>query len=118
MGIYMRIVTMITPNNIDQLENIADWINENGIVTYGLSSIIPMGRDTLKDNNNLLLKTKEDSEKMNEVITKINNKYGYGFLYQVKDGDPNVKNCGAFTRNPSITPGEILNFVLWMIKHL
>lgn len=55
---------------------------------------------------------------MNEVISKINNKYGYGFLYQVKDGDPNVKNCGAFTRNPSITPEEILNSVLWMIRHL
>lgn len=110
MGIYMRIVTMITPNNIDQLENIADWIHENGIETYGLSSIIPMGRATLKDNNNLLLKTKEDSEKLNEVISKINNKYGYGFLYQVKDGDSNVKNCGAFTRNPSITPEGDIKF--------
>lgn len=110
MGIYMRIVTMITPNNIDQLENIADWIHENGIETYGLSSIIPMGRASFKDDNNLLLKTKEDSKKLNQVISRINNKYGCGFLYQVKDGDPNVKNCGAFTRNPSITPDGDIKF--------
>lgn len=43
-----------------------------------------------------------------KVIENINTRYGKGFLYKIKDGNSNAKNCGAFTSNPSITPeGEI-----------
>lgn len=33
-GILMRVVTMVTPQNIDQIENIAGWVKEAGIETY------------------------------------------------------------------------------------
>lgn len=42
-GILMRVVTMVTPQNIDQIENIAGWVKEAGIETYGISAITPMG---------------------------------------------------------------------------
>lgn len=58
--------------------------------------------------NNLLLKTLEQHERVGKVIENINTRYGKGFLYKIKDGNSNAKNCGAFTSNPSITPeGEI-----------
>ena len=99
---------MVTPQNIDQLENIAGWVKEAGIETYGISAITPMGRADLEDKNNLLLKTLEQHERVGKVIENINTRYGKGFLYKIKDGNSNAKNCGAFTSNPSITPeGEI-----------
>lgn len=68
----------------------------------------PMGRADLEDKNNLLLKTLEQHERVGKVIENINTRYGKGFLYKIKDGNSNAKNCGAFTSNPSITPeGEI-----------
>lgn len=107
-GILMRVVTMVTPQNIDQIENIAGWVKEAGIETYGISAITPMGRADLEDKNNLLLKTLEQHERVGKVIENINTLYGKGFLYKIKDGNSNAKNCGAFTSNPSITPeGEI-----------
>lgn len=107
-GILMRVVTMVTPQNIDQIENIAGWVKEAGIETYGISAITPMGRADLEDKNNLLLKTLEQHERVGKVIENINTRYGKGFLYKIKDGNSNAKNCGAFTSNPSITPeGEI-----------
>lgn len=106
--ILMRVVTMVTPQNIDQIENIAGWVKEAGIETYGISAITPMGRADLEDKNNLLLKTLEQHERVGKVIENINTRYGKGFLYKIKDGNSNAKNCGAFTSNPSITPeGEI-----------
>ena len=67
-----------------------------------------MGRADLEDKNNLLLKTLEQHERVGKVIENINTRYGKGFLYKIKDGNSNAKNCGAFTSNPSITPeGEI-----------
>lgn len=110
MGILMRVVTMITPKNIDQLYSIAEWVSNNGIETYGLSSITPMGRAALNDKYGLLLKTEADAQKVTEVIIKIKEDFGEKFLYQIKDGDSNLKNCGAFTSNPSITPEGNIKF--------
>lgn len=110
MKIMMRVVTMITPQNLNQLVNIADWVHSVGIDCYGLSSITPMGRSDLADEHNILLKTETDMTKCAETISIINEKYGEGFLYQVKDGDPNLGNCGAFTSNPSITPSGNIKF--------
>lgn len=78
------------------------------IEAYGISAITPMGRADLEDKNNLLLKTLEQHERVGKVIENINTRYGKGFLYKIKDGNSNAKNCGAFTSNLSITPeGEI-----------
>lgn len=110
MNIMMRIVTMITPKNLEQLINIADWVYNAGIECYGLSSITPMGRADLDDKYNILLKTEEDMIKCAEVVTRIKEKYGESFLYQIKDGEPNLNNCGAFTSNPSITPNGNIKF--------
>ena len=87
-----------------------DWVHSVGIDCYGLSSITPMGRSDLADEHNILLKTETDMTKCAETISIINEKYGEGFLYQVKDGDPNLSNCGAFTSNPSITPSGNIKF--------
>lgn len=106
----MRVVTMITPKNIEQLEAIADWVNFIGIESYGLSSITPMGRSNLLDRHNLLLKYEGDLIKCSEVISKIKDKHGEKFLYEVKDGDSKLKNCGAFTSNPSVTPNGDIKF--------
>lgn len=74
-GILMRVVTMVTPQNIDQIENIAGWVKEAGIETYGISAITPMGRADLEDKNNLLLKTLEQHERVGKVIENINTRY-------------------------------------------
>ena len=50
-GILMRVVTMVTPQNIDQIENIAGWVKEAGIETYGISAITPMGRADCPDQS-------------------------------------------------------------------
>ena len=68
----MRVVTMVTPQNIDQIENIAGWVKEAGIETYGISAITPMGRADLEDKNNLLLKT-EYSRAMKSHFRKFGN---------------------------------------------
>ncbi len=109
-GVFLRVVTMVTPNNINQIENIADWVHSNDIEKYGISVITPMGRADLEDSNNLLLKTERDAEGIAKVINRINDKYGRGFLYEVKDGDSKLNNCGAFTSNPSITPDGNIKF--------
>lgn len=109
-GIFMRVVTMVTPKNIDQLESIADWLSDIGIESYGLSVITPMGRADNEDKNGLLLETEEDGQNFGNAIKKIYEKHGEGFLYEEKDGDSTQKNCGAFTSNPSITPKGDIKF--------
>lgn len=110
MGIFIRVVTMVTPKNICQIEKIADWVYKEGIETYGISVITPMGRANLNDENDLLLKTEEHANKIADVISRINNRYGKGFLYEVRDGNTKLNNCGAFTSNPSITPSGDIKF--------
>lgn len=110
LGVAMRVVTIITPKNINQVENIAEWLYKNNIDIYGLSPVIPVGRADRFDKNNLLFSNPEDINKLNQTILNINKKYGEGFLYQIRDGVYNEKNCGALTRNPSIKPDGTIKF--------
>lgn len=75
----MRIATVMTPKNVDELENIADWVPSLGIASYAISPVINIGRAMEQDNNNkdnqLFFTDNESYLKFQNVLIAINEKY-------------------------------------------
>lgn len=113
-GVKIRVATIVTKKNIQELEKIADYVYCLGIKQYAVSQVINIGRafqneETYQD---LLLDTDELVIEFFEKVRVINKKYKdfinliegekYKALFQ------NKSNCGFLTSNVSINPqGDI-----------
>lgn len=92
-NVKTRVATIVTQNNLNELENIADWVYNVGIKSFGVSLVTPIGRAL--ENNDLLLSDIEEFKLFEEKINKINTKYNH-FLnlieFPISHG-----NCGCVT---------------------
>ena len=72
-GILMRIATILTPKNIDELVDIADWVHNLGIARYAISPVVSLGR--ANDGNKELYLNASEAKRAEEQLQKIVTKY-------------------------------------------
>ena len=49
--VLMRVATMVTPRNLDEVEDIAEWVHRQGIKKYGVSPILEMAEQKILEMN-------------------------------------------------------------------
>lgn len=112
--VTMRIATVMTPKNVNELESIADWVHQAGIASYAISPVINVGRALDYNNSNeeeqLHFSDLASYMKFQKCIIDINEKYP-NFVNIVEDAhysEMGKVNCGSLTSNVNITPsGDI-----------
>ena len=106
-GVTVRVVTVVTPRNVDQIEEIAEWVHNLGVQNYGISPVIPEGRGN-KDDSKLLFTDIESFNRFQEVLNNLAQKYERKFLNLVDNDGLMKSRCGALVSNPSLSPnGDI-----------
>lgn len=93
-NVKMRIATTVTHRNIDEIENIAEWVHSLGIDYYGITPVVSLGRAI--DSESDLYITSNDLEKLEATLNKVNNKYK-GFLSIIEGDRDKYKNCACLT---------------------
>lgn len=93
-GILMRVATILTPKNIDEIEDIADWVHELGIARYAISPVVSLGRANSKDKE--LYLDVNDAIKVEQQLQKIVSKYD-NFLNIIESDFAKQVNCGCIT---------------------
>lgn len=104
--VKLRVATIITRRNIDELEDIAEWVNSLGIGSFGVSPVVQLGRAVDSDKD-LFLDDIDIVTKLESTLQKINKKYEN--LLSIIDGDHDKKiNCGCVTSHVVInSSGDI-----------
>lgn len=106
-GVFMRVVTVVTPRNVEQVEEIAAWVHNMGIQNYGVSPVIPTGRGD-QDSDELLFTNVESFKRFEEVLSNLAKTYDRSFLNLIDNDELMKSNCGALVSNPSLSPtGDI-----------
>ena len=93
-GILMRIATILTPKNIDELVDIADWVHNLGIARYAISPVVSLGR--ANDGNKELYLNANEAKRAEEQLQKIVTKYDNFLNIITSDYDKQI-NCGCIT---------------------
>lgn len=93
-GIMLRIATIITPGNIDEIADIADWVHELGVMRYAVSPVISLGR--ANNPNKELYLNEDDVLRAEAQLQKIVAKYS-NFLNVVSTDFDKQINCGCIT---------------------
>lgn len=93
-NVRMRVATILTKRNINELESIADWVHNLGIKRFGVSPVVSLGRATNHDSN--LYINEKDVIEANEILKKINDKYE-NFLTLIDGEQSQSMNCGCIT---------------------
>lgn len=104
--VSMRIATIVTKRNLNELEKIADWVHALGIEMYAPSPVVKLGRANYSDPDILL--SDEEYMQMFDAIAKINKKHEG--LIKVLDSDKfrQGPNCGCVSSHVTIdASGEI-----------
>ena len=103
-GVKMRIATMITKRNVEEIPQIVAKINELGISSFIPSIVTNIGR--AEDNEDLLLDNESDIKRYVEIINEMNEKYPS--LFKAMQPESLRNNCGCITTNVVISPnGDI-----------
>lgn len=101
-NIPVRIVTIVTQKNVDEIESIADWAYSHGAEAYAASTVVAMGRaDTKTMNKALFLSSEKSFLKFVDIYKKIDDKYP-GFIRIVSEERYNSEACGAVISSVSI----------------
>jgi radical SAM protein with 4Fe4S-binding SPASM domain len=95
-GISVRVCAVFTPNNVQEIVDIADWSKEHGALLYAPSVVTALGRAATASD--LTLSSESEIIAYMESVEEINNKYP-GFILSPYESD---KNCGAITSQASI----------------
>lgn len=104
-NVRMRIATIVTRKNMNEIEDIADWVHDLGISHYGISPVISMGRAENSDSD--LYLNFEDFNYVNDKLERINKKYK-NFLSLIEGERSESKSCGCLTSHVVIAPsGDI-----------
>ena len=94
--IMLRVATILTPKNIDEIEEIADWVHTLGIARYAVSPVVSLGRANDQDRNNQLYLDTSDALKAEKQLQKIVSKYDNFLNIITSDFDKQI-NCGCIT---------------------
>lgn len=100
--VMLRIATILTPKNIDEITDIADWVHELGIIRYAVSPVVSLGR--ADETNKELFLTQNDALKAEQKLQSIVNKYDK-FLNVISSDFDNQTNCGCITSHVVIDSG-------------
>lgn len=93
-GVKMRIVSVVTHRNVQEIYDIAEWVHALGIKHYGISPVIPVGRGLDADNN--LYLNEDDQYKLVETLKIVTEKYP-SFM-SIYDGNrEDIRNCGVLS---------------------
>lgn len=94
-----RVATIVTRRNLNQIEDIADWLYANNVRHYGVSLVIPEGRAIECNEKDLFLNESELKE-FDSILDRIDAKYP-SFI-SVIDSYQDKSNCGCVSNCFSI----------------
>lgn len=102
-NVGMRIATIVTKRNLEELETIADWVHALGVETYAITPVVKLGRANYSDSDILL--NEEEYKQMFDSIKRINEKYDG--LIKIHDSDKfrQGPNCGCVSSHVTIDAG-------------
>jgi len=99
--VRMRIAATITRKNMNEIEEIADWVYNLGIHSIGFTLAMNMGRAEKSDNDIFITDPKE-MKKIEEAIRKVSLKKE-NFISIINTDRLKQKNCGCTTSHVVIT---------------
>ena len=94
--ILLRVATILTPKNIDEIDEIADWVHNLGVARYAVSPVVSLGRANDQDRNSQLYLEANDAIKAEKQLQKIVSKYDNFLNIITSDFDKQI-NCGCIT---------------------
>ena len=94
--ILLRVATILTPKNIDEIDEIADWVHNLGVARYAVSPVVSLGRANDQDRNSQLYLDANDAIKAEKQLQKIVSKYDNFLNIITSDFDKQI-NCGCIT---------------------
>ncbi|PHU35409.1 radical SAM protein [Pseudobutyrivibrio ruminis] len=95
-GVPMRIATVFTERNINEVWDIAEFVNSCK-VKWGISPVEPMGRADVKIADKDIYLSEESSLRLIEEMEKINRKYPNLIFKRDEKTTSNENNCGILT---------------------
>ncbi len=105
-GVRIKVVTIVTPNNVDELVDIADWVYRHNVHMFGISAALDMGRCKKEEKEKLIFIHEDGVTRYVENLKIINTGYP-GLIHEVeKPSERN--NCGAITANFVISPNGMI----------
>ena len=99
-GVKLKIVSIITHKNMSQIEEIGNWVYEQGINNLSFSFVIQMGRAMDKE---LFIDNPEEAKIIEENVTKISEKTS-GFAALTDCNNVKQINCGCVASHVVINP--------------
>lgn len=104
--VFLRVATIVTKRNINEVNDIATWVYSQGIKAYSISPVIKLGRAEHSDTDILL----DDEYYVNllyKLINDINDKYD-NIIVDVEPSDEQSLNCGCLSSHITVnTSGNI-----------
>ena len=103
-GILLRVAMIITPGNLDQMEDTASLVNSLGVSAFAMSLVVPQGRGRTTDSN--LILSSQELEKYFSTYRNLSQRYK-DFIYEEAESKLRISsegNCGAGSRSIIITP--------------
>ena len=94
--ILLRVATILTPKNIDEIDEMADWVHNLGVARYAVSPVVSLGRANDQDRNSQLYLDANDAIKAEKQLQKIVSKYDNFLNIITSDFDKQI-NCGCIT---------------------
>ena len=94
--ILLRVATILTPKNIDEIDEIADWVHNLGVARYAVSPVVSLGRANDQDRNSQLYLDANYAIKAEKQLQKIVSKYDNFLNIITSDFDKQI-NCGCIT---------------------
>jgi radical SAM protein with 4Fe4S-binding SPASM domain len=99
-GIKVRICSIFTPGNINEVYRIGEWAYKHGAVAYAPSVVVNIGR--AEDSNGLLFQNIEQLYEFKKMQKVLSTKYP-GFVQDIAEIEGMTrKNCGAIRSELSI----------------
>ena len=108
-GIIVTIGSIITPQNVTEIDSLSEWAYINGAKAIAFSPVVPLGRATAQynendDYNSLVFQSEEEAVEFGENLIHLSAEYP-GFIRETKPTDGVLrKNCGLVHSQITITP--------------
>lgn len=106
-NIPIRVVSIITPQNYKELEDIAEWCHERKVPFFATSVVTELGRAKIKNREKLIFQNDKQLLEYLDTYKSIEKKYP-GFIRSVEEEKVEGTSCSALFSQVSINPkGEI-----------
>lgn len=93
-NIRLRLATIVTPDNLDELESIVDWGYNAKVAGMGIGIVHDLGR--AQTNDSVLLKDETDWMKFGCILEKVVLKYP-NFITEIDVTRQDDANCGSIS---------------------